>query len=122
LKKNRPVKGDPGYRTGVNPHEFRDVARSYLQAAKLDGLDETCVEFWMGHSVDPLNYNKFAELNPAYVEQNYRIAEKYLNILSTPLESEQIQQQEERIISLEKQLSDLRQMIQAGLSQLSWQT
>jgi len=118
LKKNRPVKGDPGHRTGINLHEFRDVARSYLQAAKSNGLDETCVEFWMGHSIDPLNYNKFAELNPAYVEQNYRIAEKHLNILSTPLESEQIQQQEERIQALEKQLADIRQMIQVGISQL----
>ena len=74
-----------GERTGINLHEFRDVARSHLQLAKKDGFDETCVEFWMGHKIDPLGYNKFTELNPEYVLENYRIAEKYLNIVSGPM-------------------------------------
>ena len=64
--------------------------------------------------MDPLAYLKFAELKPRYAEKNYRIAGKYLNVLLNPLESEQAQQQEERIQALEKQLADIRQMIQTG--------
>jgi hypothetical protein len=67
---------------GITIHEFRDVARSTLQLAKKDGFDETCAEFWMGHKIDPLGYNKFTSLSPDYVLKNYKIAEKYLNILS----------------------------------------
>lgn len=118
LREKRPGHGDSGHRTGINIHEFRDVARSHLQTAKGEGLDEKVVEFWMGHNVDPLAYLKFAELEPRYVEKNYRIAERYLNVLSNPLESEQVQQQDERIKGLEKQLQDLRQMITAGIAQL----
>jgi len=108
LKPKKRARGDPGNRTGVNLHEFRDVARSYLQTAKRDGLDETCVEFWMGHTVDPLNYNKFAELNPKYVEENYEIAERYLNILSAPLDSGDAREQAEKVTMLEKELAEMK--------------
>jgi hypothetical protein len=67
---------------GITIHGFRHVARSTLQLAKKDGFDETCCEFWMGHRIDPLGYNKFTELNPEYVLENYHIAENYLNILT----------------------------------------
>ena len=77
LKKNRNQT-----KIGVTIHEFRDVARSTLQLAKRDGFDETCAEFWMGHKIDPLGYNKFTALSPEYVTENYRIAEAYLNIMS----------------------------------------
>jgi len=56
------------------------------------------------------------------VEKNHSIAERYLNVLSNPLESEQVQQQDERIKTLEKELHDLRQMIQAGITQLGAKT
>lgn len=72
-----------GQMTGVSPHEaFRDVVRSLLQTAKKKGFDPTCAEFWMGHRVDPYNYNKFTELEPDYVIENAKIAAEYLNIIS----------------------------------------
>ena len=119
LRPKNPGRGDRGHRTGVNLHEFRDVARSHLQTAKRDGLDETCIEFWMGHRVDPLAYNKFAELEQKYVADNYRIAEKYLNILSTPLESEIAKEQNERIVALEKQITEMRQTLEKVRSTIS---
>ena len=76
--KPNPYRG----KEGITIHQFRHVARSYLQLAKKDGFDETCAEFWMGHRIDPLGYNKFTQLSPDYVFENYRIAEKHLNILS----------------------------------------
>jgi len=77
-----------GEMTGVAPHEaFRDVVRSLLQTAKKRGFDPTCAEFWMGHSVDPYNYNKFTELEPDYVMENARIAAEYLNVITGRPES-----------------------------------
>ena len=120
LRKLRYVKGfgTKATRYGYNLHELRDLARSLLEKAKADNFNVSSAEHWMGHSVDPLFYNKIWKLDEDYNLSQYRIAEKYLNILSTPVETEQIQQQEERIQSLEKQLADMRQMIQAGIKQL----
>ena len=72
-----------GEKTGVSPHEaFRDVVRSMLQTAKKSGFDTTCAEYWMGHTIDPYNYNKFTELEPDYVMENAKIAAEYLNIIT----------------------------------------
>ena len=69
--------------SGVAPHEaFRDVVRSHLQTARKKGFDTLCGEFWMGHQIDPYNYNKFSEKEPEYVLENAKIAAGYLNILS----------------------------------------
>ena len=100
------TKKDRG-RVGVTIHQFRHVARSTLQLAKRDGFDETCAEFFMGHRIDPLGYNKFTELNPEYVLENYKIAEKHLNILTgnTTTDSEaqtRIKELEDRLTKLEK--------------------
>jgi len=72
-----------GTMSGVSPHEaFRDVVRSLLQTAKKKGFDPTCAEYWMGHTIDPYNYNKFTDLEPEYVLENAKIAAGYLNVLS----------------------------------------
>lgn len=36
----------------------------------------------MGHSIDPLNYEKFTDLEPEYMMKNAKIAAPYLNILT----------------------------------------
>lgn len=81
---NKRRRGSRASRYGLNIHEFRDVARSLLEKAKEKGFNTTCAEFWMGHAIDALNYNKFYKLDPDYVERQYRIAEEYLNIVSNP--------------------------------------
>jgi hypothetical protein len=74
--------GDVSSRYGYNPHELRDLARSVLEKAKGEGFNTLSAEYWMGHKVDPLFYNKIWKLDPAYNLEQYRIAEKYLNIVS----------------------------------------
>jgi hypothetical protein len=110
---------DKGFRTGVACHEaFRDVTRSLLQTAKKKSFDMTCAEFWMGHSIDPYNYNKFAELHPEYVLENGKIASEYLNILSGSIARndqevetlrELVKQQGEGLRKLQGQFEVLRQ-------------
>jgi hypothetical protein len=78
--------GDASSRYGKSPHEFRDVARTYLHVkGKGDGLDSQSIEYFMGHGskLDQLGYDRFYEDN-AYMLKQYSIMEKYLNILSAP--------------------------------------
>lgn len=87
-----------GVKSGVGPHEgFRDVVRSHLRLAKRDGFDLTCAEYWMGHSIDPLNYEKFTDLEPEYMLENVKIAAKYLNIISQTVTDEQSAKEREEL-------------------------
>ncbi|HXZ98521.1 MAG TPA: hypothetical protein VED24_04060 [Candidatus Acidoferrum sp.] len=92
--------------SGVAPHEaFRDVVRSRLQTARKKGYDTLCSEFWMGHTVDPFNYNKFTEKEVDYVLENARIASEYLNITSmTGADQESAQE----VKSLREEVRQLR--------------
>lgn len=38
----------------------------------------------MGHTIDPLGYDKLQKLEPGWSEQQYRLVEPYLNIVSNP--------------------------------------
>jgi hypothetical protein len=66
-------------------HEIRDLARSTLEKAKKDDFNTTSAEFWMGHTIDPLGYNKLWQVEPEYNLAQYNIAVRYLNILSGPV-------------------------------------
>jgi len=80
------AKGDASVRYGFGLHEFRDVARTMLHTrAKAQGFDTDAAEFFMGHtsSLDQMKYDKFYE-DRAYMTQQYRLAEPYLNIISAP--------------------------------------
>jgi hypothetical protein len=74
-----------GERSGIAPHEaFRDVVKSHMHTAKKKGFDMVCGEFWMGHGIDPYNYDKFTEKEIEYMLENVKIAAGYLNILTGP--------------------------------------
>jgi hypothetical protein len=76
--------GDKSTRYGYNLHELRDLARSILEKARADGFNPQSAEYWMGHTVDPLYYNKVWKLDPEYNLAQYRIAEKYLSLSGRP--------------------------------------
>jgi hypothetical protein len=73
-----------GVRYGYNPNEIRDVARSVSRKATSSGFDVTCAEFWMGHTIDPLGYDKLQKLEPEWSAKQYRLLEPYFNIISNP--------------------------------------
>lgn len=66
-------------RYGVGSHEIRDLFRSEWQ---LSGADPTVAEFMLGHDIDPNDYNKCMELHPEYLEEQFRIAEPFLDVVS----------------------------------------
>jgi hypothetical protein len=94
-------------RYGYNIHEFRDLARSVLEKAKGEGFNTNSAEFWMGHNVDSLFYNKIWKLDPEYNLKQFKIAEKYLSILSNPPISEEIRKQEDRMKEMQERLAKL---------------
>jgi len=66
-------------RYGVSPHEMRDLFRSSWETSPAKGI---VAEFFMGHAIDPNNYNKFFKTDPKWVEGQYKLALPWLNILS----------------------------------------
>jgi len=112
-------KGIVGSRYGYNAHEMRDIAKSLLHtSAKAQGFDMDCCEFWLGHKVDPLGYDKFHN-DQEYVRKQYLIAEKYLNIISTPPASEEARRQEEEISALKQRLTKMEQFMGALQGQVT---
>lgn len=99
---------DSSARYGYNTHEMRDVARSLLHVkGQPDGLDEISIEFFMGHEVDPLHYNKFF-LDKEYTRKQYQIAEKYLNIISNPqISSAELQKRDRELTQLREKYDSL---------------
>lgn len=63
----------------IGPHEMRDLARSEWDLSPAKGV---CAEFFMGHDIDPNDYNKIMKLHPDWAEKQYGLAEPFLNIMS----------------------------------------
>jgi len=104
--------GDQSERSGMSPHEFRDCAKTYLHvAAKKQGLDMDCVDFWMGHKNKDSNlYDKFMK-DPTYIFEQYKIAERNLNIISQPL-ALALGEQTQRLEELEAENRELRERLE----------
>jgi hypothetical protein len=65
---------------------MRDAAATlFHKRAARYGLDMDCVKFWCGQNgqLDANKYDKFQE-DDEYTEEQYKIAEPFLNIISDP--------------------------------------
>jgi hypothetical protein len=119
LKIKEKTQSDRSHRTGIAPHEMRDVGRSLLQTAVKDGFDPTCAEFFLGHSVDVLGYNKFGSLHEPYVLENAKISSKYLNILSGSANTEtsdEMKQLMQKNAELEAELKSTEERIRSDMT------
>ena len=108
-------------RYGYNIHEFRDVARTSAQTmyqkngltveGRVIDFDPLAVEFFMGHEVDPLAYNKFYK-DEEYIRRQYRIIERRLNIISNDPEVEEVRREGGEALRLKtKEIDDLRSTV-----------
>jgi len=69
------------------------------------------VEFFMGHEVDPLAYNKFYK-DEEYIRRQYRIIERRLNIISNDPEVEEVRREGGEALRLKtKEIDDLRSTV-----------
>jgi len=99
--------GDSGTRYGKNLHELRDLFRSRWQKSPADPLAS---EFFMGHEVDPNEYNKAFD-DEAYSRRQYRRALEWLNVLSEDPESiplDEHERQLDRIDALERRIEGMQ--------------
>ena len=65
----------------VHAHEFRDLFRSLCT---LSGVNHVASEFFLGHSIDKLGYDKSPEYDEEWFRNEYRKVEPRLNIISNP--------------------------------------
>jgi len=108
-------KGAPGARYGYNPHEMRDVATTLLHLkAKAEGFDMDYAKFWSGRlsGLDKEKYDKFYQ-DAKSARDQYLLAEKHLNIVSTPPDSEIAREQTERVSILEKELAEIKRRMES---------
>ena len=75
---NPEPNGYGGTRYGKNLHELRDLFRTRWEKS---GVSGTAAEYFMGHEVDPFEYNK-AYKDEAFARGLYLQSESWLNILS----------------------------------------
>ena len=110
-----------GIRYRIHTHEIRDLFRTeYHRAQTYAGCDPALGEFMLGHTVDPLNYDKIMK-DRSYAAAEYRKALPWLNILSEDprvidrcevedqLESQRVQAEvmSKKVVELERKLKVL---------------
>jgi hypothetical protein len=65
----------------VHAHEFRDLFKSLCT---LSGVNPLASEFFMGHDIDKLGYDKSPQYDESWFKREYLKIEPKLNILSNP--------------------------------------
>ncbi len=100
--------------SGKSPHELRDLFRS--QWAK-SGAKDWVGEFLMGHTIDPLDYNK-AWRDERFCREEYLKALPYLQILSSGRPYHQVDEEEVEALRAEvkrlqsgDELKELREQV-----------
>jgi len=97
----QPKAWDHGVRYGFNLHEMRDVAKSLWHES---GADLLVADFCMGHTVDPLGYDKIYTLSPDYAVRQFKQAEPYLTLTevrTTRESTRDMQELKDRLARLE---------------------
>jgi len=69
-------------RYGKNLHEMRDTLITILPT--MAAVNKELVEFFAGHQVDPLDYQKFMNLDDQWIEEEWAKARPYLDVWSNP--------------------------------------
>jgi len=65
----------------IHAHEFRDLFKSLCT---LSGVNQVASEFFLGHSIDRLGYDKSPEYDEEWFRKEYMKVEPRLNIISNP--------------------------------------
>jgi integrase len=74
-----PEEKSPGTRYYIHGHEFRDCFKSLCTPA---GVNKVASEFFLGHPIDRLGYDKSPQTDVAFFRGEYRKVEPGLNIVS----------------------------------------
>jgi hypothetical protein len=92
-----------------HPHELRDLFKSQCTRA---GVVPIASEFFMGHDIDRLNYDKSPELYEDFYRDQYNKLGKYINLISASGAPEEIKEQTSRMIVLEDRIRELEKTLE----------
>jgi hypothetical protein len=100
----RRVEGTKRYR--IHGHEFRDTFKT---TCKVAGMDGAVAEFFIGHKIDPLGYDKSPWAYPDHFREQYLLAEPSLSGENHryQVQAEKSRELEDRIRFLESALTRL---------------
>lgn len=90
----------------IHGHEFRDTFRT---TCKVTGVDQAVAEFFIGHSIDVLGYDKSPWVYPEHFREQYLLVEPYVcrEEQTVRVQEERRKELEDRIKSLESSLARL---------------
>jgi hypothetical protein len=75
----RPHDGNPSNRYGKNLHEIRDLFKTRW---RISGVDIEIGDYFMGHDIDSLGYDKSPRDYPDFYRESYERAEPWLNVVT----------------------------------------
>jgi hypothetical protein len=105
-KKIGLMKPDRLKRYHVHAHEFRDLFKSLCT---LSGVSPVASEFFLGHGIDKLGYDKSPQYDEAWFRREYLKVEPKLNILSNPTGA-----------NIEERMDQMRrEMVQAAIGKFA---
>jgi hypothetical protein len=102
-QREKDLKARAKVRHGKNLHELRDTFRTLWSKSSAKYF---IGEFFMGHTIDPQNYDK-SSIDVNFYEKEYLKAESLLNIMSSAKPYGQVE--EDRVLDLERQNEELRE-------------
>lgn len=96
-----------GIRYGKHPHELRDL---FLTEWHRSGADLAAGNFMMGHSIDPLGYDKIMK-DETYARSHYKRALPYLNILSEEPRKVDKEELEMELQQMRRKMDDMTRLM-----------
>jgi hypothetical protein len=118
VKNNLPARASAKNRYPFHGHEVRDTAISLARTVR---ADRDAIEFFCGHKLDALNYDKSPRDNPEYFRLEYSKLAPFLNVLTGEKEQlkagydkkleERVAQFEAEKATWESRFEELRAMI-----------
>ncbi len=106
------AKGGKYSRYGFNPHEMRDVAATEWARA---GGPKAVSDFFMGHVVDPLGYDKSPTI-PEYSAEQFKKIEPYLSLIESTRQITEVQKaQAEEVQKLKAQIEELTNKLETAI-------
>jgi hypothetical protein len=88
-------------------HELRDTFRTNCTIA---GVNYPVAEFFLGHSIDKLGYDKSPEVDVEHFRSQYRLVDPYVNVLSRQSVSTK------KVEELEQKITERDSIVQALLN------
>jgi len=102
----RRIEGATRVRYRIHGHEFRDTFKT---TCKVAGVDGAVAEFFIGHKIDPLGYDKSPWAYPEHFKEQYLLVEPHLSGENQryQVQAEKTRELEDRIRVLESALTRL---------------